>query len=247
MASAQPEAGRPVAIVTGAGGGIGYAIVRRLLDDGYVVSGWDVAPGRLEKIRNRDFSMSIVDVRSKASVDDAVAQVLQAAGRIDGLVACAGIYKTMPFLDLDEATWDLTLAINLKGSFFACQAVLPAMRRQRRGSIVLFSSTLARTGAARGAHYAATKGGLLGLARSLALVAAPDNVRVNTISPGVTDTQMPREHATDADLEATARAIPLGRIGRPDDMAEAALFLLGQDSSFVTGQDLRVNGGALIF
>ncbi len=90
----------------------------------------------------------------------------------------------MPFLDLDEATWDLTLAINLKGSFFACQAVLPAMRRRRRGSIVLFSSTLARIGAARGAHYAATKGGLLGLARSLALVAAPDNVRVNTISPG---------------------------------------------------------------
>lgn len=247
MTTAIPEAGRPVAVVTGAGGGIGYAIVRRLLDEDYFVNGWDIAPGRLREIRDSNFSISIVDVRNKASVDRAVAQLHQAVGRIDGLVACAGVYKAVPFLDLDEATWDLTLAINLKGSFFACQAVLPAMRRRRRGSIVLFSSTLARIGTARGAHYAATKGGLLGLARSLALVAAPDNVRVNTISPGVTDTAMPREHATDADLEAVARTIPLGRIGRPEDMAEAALFLLGRDSSFVTGQDLRLNGGALIF
>jgi len=247
MTTAIPEAGRPVAVVTGAGGGIGYAIVRRLLDEDYFVNGWDVAPGRLGEIDDSNFSISIVDVRNKASVDRAVQQLHQAVGRIDGLVACAGVYKAMPFLDLDEATWDHTLAVNLKGSFFACQAVLPAMRRRRSGSIVLFSSTLARIGAARGAHYAATKGGLLGLARSLALVAAPDNVRVNTISPGVTDTAMPREHATDADLEATARTIPLGRIGRPEDMAEAALFLLGHDSSFVSGQDLRVNGGALIF
>lgn len=247
MTTAIPEAGRPVAVVTGAGGGIGTAVVRRLLDEDYFVNGWDIAPGRLGEIRDPNFSVSVVDVRNKASVDRAVQQLHQAVGRIDGLVACAGVYKAVPFLDLDEATWDLTLAINLKGSFFACQAVLPAMRRRRRGSIVLFSSTLARIGAARGAHYAATKGGLLGLARSLALVAAPDNVRVNTISPGVTDTAMPREHATDADLEAVARTIPLGRIGRPEDMAEAALFLLGHDSSFVTGQDLRVNGGALIF
>lgn len=247
MATAIPEAGRPVAVVTGAGGGIGTAVVRRLLDEDYFVNGWDIAPGQLGEIRDPNFSVSVVDVRNKASVDRAVQQLHQAVGRIDGLVACAGVYKAVPFLDLDEATWDLTLAINLKGSFFACQAVLPAMRRRRRGSIVLFSSTLARIGAARGAHYAATKGGLLGLARSLALVAAPDNVRVNTISPGVTDTAMPREHATDADLEAVAQTIPLGRIGRPEDMAEAALFLLGHDSSFVTGQDLRVNGGALIF
>jgi NAD(P)-dependent dehydrogenase (short-subunit alcohol dehydrogenase family) len=247
MAGAHREHDRPVAIVTGAGGGIGYAIVRRLLDEGYVVDGWDIAPGRLGEICDPNLSMSIVDVRDKASMEHAVHKLHRSAGRIDGLVACAGVYKTMPFLELDEATWDVTFDINLKGGFFACQAVLPTMRRQRRGSIVLLSSTIARIGAARGAHYAATKGGLLGLARSLALVGGRDNIRVNTVSPGVTDTQMPREHATDADLEATARTIPLGRIGRPGDMAEAALFLLGPDSSFVTGQDLRVNGGALIF
>jgi NAD(P)-dependent dehydrogenase (short-subunit alcohol dehydrogenase family) len=137
--------------------------------------------------------------------------------------------------------------INLKGTLFACQAVLPIMREQRRGSIVLLSSTVARHGAVGGAHYAATKGGILGLARSLALDVARENIRVNVISPGTTDTPMPREHRTDADLEALRRRIPLGRIGRPEDMAEVALFLLQEDSSFVTGQDIRVNGGALLF
>lgn len=247
MPRVSQEISRPVVVVTGASGGIGHAVTRRLLDEDYAIGGWDVTPGNLAKIDDPNLSVARVDVRDKKQIDDAVETLLESFGRIDGLVACAGVYKTMPFQDLDEATWDLTLDINLKGAFLACQAVLPVMRRQRRGSIVLFSSTLARIGAARGAHYAATKGGLLGLARSLALLAARDNVRVNTVSPGVTDTQMPREHASDADLAATARTIPLGRIGRPQDMAEAALFLLQQDSSFVTGQDLRVNGGALIF
>ena len=241
------ESSRPVVIVTGASGGIGHAVVQRLLDEDYVVGGWDAAPANLEKSGDPNLAVARVDVRDKKQIDGTVAALFERFGRIDGLVACAGVYQTMPFEDLDEATWDVTFDINLKGAFLACQAVLPAMRRQRRGSIVLLSSTLARIGAARGAHYAATKGGLLGLARSLALLAASDNVRVNAISPGVTDTRMPREHASDADLEATARTIPLGRIGRPQDMAEAALFLLQHDSSFVTGQDLRVNGGALIF
>ena len=241
------HADKKTVIVTGAGSGIGHAITLRLLAEGYVVYAWDIAPGRLEEIQRPNLSVAVVDVRDKPGLDRAVRQLLDATGCIDGLIACAGIYKTMPFLALDEATWDATFDINLKGGLFACQAVLPTMRKQRHGSIVFFSSTVARQGAIRGAHYAATKGGILGFARSVALDVARDNVRVNTISPGVTDTQMPREHATDADLEAAARKIPLGRIGRPDDMAEAALFLLQDDSSFVTGQDIRVNGGALIF
>lgn len=241
------HAGKGAVIVTGAGGGIGHAIALRLLAEGYVVSAWDIAPGRIEGTQHPRLSIAALDVRDKSSMDRAVQQILARTERIDGLVACAGVYKTMPFLALDEATWDATFDINLRGSLFACQAVLPRMRLQRRGSIVLFSSTVARYGAVRGAHYAATKGGILGLARSLALEVASDSIRVNIISPGVTDTQMPREHATDADLEAAGRRIPLGRIGRPDDMAEVALFLLEDDSSFITGQDVRVNGGALIF
>lgn len=235
------------AVVTGAGSGIGHAVTQRLLAEGFTVCACDVAPGLLNGTHHQALSVEQLDVRNKTSLDAAVQRFLDSTGRIDGLVACAGIYKTMPFLALDEATWDATFDVNLKGAFFSCQAVLPAMRRQHGGSIVLFSSTLARQGAVRGAHYAATKGGILGLARSLALDAARDGIRVNVISPGVTDTAMPREHATDADLEATAKKIPLGRIGRPQDMAETTLFLLGTDSAFVTGQDIRVNGGALVF
>lgn len=234
-------------VVTGAGSGIGFAVTQRLLAEDFMVCACDVAPGLLGGIHHQALSVAQLDVRQKPSIDDAVQRFLDSAGRIDGLVACAGIYKTMPFLTLDEATWDATFDVNLKGAFFSCQAVLPAMRRQHSGSIVMFSSTLARQGAVRGAHYASTKGGILGLARSLALDVARDGVRVNVISPGVTDTAMPREHATDADLEATAKKIPLGRIGQPQDMAETALFLLGDDSVFVTGQDIRVNGGALMF
>jgi NAD(P)-dependent dehydrogenase (short-subunit alcohol dehydrogenase family) len=121
------------------------------------------------------------------------------------------------------------------------------MIARRRGSIVMFSSSLARAGSVAGGHYAASKGGVLGLARSLAQEVADRNVRVNVISPGLTDTPQPRANASEAVIYAKADTIPLRRIGMPDDMADAALFLLGDDSSFVTGQDIRINGGANLF
>ena len=167
--------------------------------------------------------------------------------RIRGLVACAAVFKAKPFLEIDDALWDTTFDVNLKGSMFAIQAVLPLMRQQKSGAIVLFSSTLARSGAADGAHYAATKGGILGLARSVALETAADGIRVNVVSPGVTDTPQPRGNMTEDQLFSRAATIPLGRIGHVRDMVEAAVFLLSEDASFMTAQDLRVNGGARLF
>jgi|SRR5690242_12739235 len=240
-----PETG--AVVVTGAGGGIGSVLVRRLLAEGYAVSAWDVAPGALAQDDHPALSFHRLDVRDRAAIDRAVWQTLDRSGSIDGLVACAAIFAARPFLELDEATWDATFDVNLKGTLFACQAVLPAMRRQRKGSIVLFSSMIARTGAARAAHYAATKGGILGLARSLALETAADNIRINVVSPGITDTPQPRANFSDEYLQARGKEIPLGRIGEPEDMAETALFLLSDESSFVTGQDIRVNGGHRLF
>ncbi len=234
------EENRATIVVTGAGSGIGYAVTRRLLDAGYAVSAWDIAPDRLDGCAAPGLARHRLDVRDRAAMVRAVAE---APSAVVGLVTCAAIYRPAPFLDLDEKSWDAHLDINLKGTLLACQTVLPAMRAARRGAIVMFSSGVARTGARRGAHYAATKGGVLGLARALALETAQDNIRVNTVSPGVTDTPQPRGHRTQADLDAMAAAIPMGRIGRAEDMAEAALFLLEDDSSFVTGQDIRVNGG----
>ena len=172
---------------------------------------------------------------------------LRQQGSIHGLVACAAVFKAKPFLEIDDASWDLTFDVNLKGSLFAVQAVLPYLRQQKSGAIVLFSSTIARTGAADGAHYAATKGGVLGLARSVALETAADGIRVNVVSPGVTDTPQPRGNMTEDQLFSRAETVPLGRIGDVHDMVEAALFLLSEDASFMTAQDLRVNGGARLF
>jgi 2-hydroxycyclohexanecarboxyl-CoA dehydrogenase len=233
-------------IVTGAGSGIGFETARCLLEQNYRILGIDRQRGRFDELPAGERVFLQADVRDfesqKAAVENEAAK-----HPIAGLVACAGILLRRPYLELDEATFDLHLDVNLKGPFFACQAVLPAMRRQGKGSIVLISSSIARSGSIAGAHYAATKGGILGLARTLALETARDGVRVNVVSPGVTDTPMPRGHASDEDVIAKGTKIPLGRIGQPRDIAEAISFLISDDSSYITGQDIRVTGGAGLF
>ena len=234
-------------IVTGASSGIGYALTQLLLRGGYYVSAWSRTAGRLSESPHPRLAVVPIDVRDKLAMDRAVCETVAAAGRLDGLVACAAVFKAMPFLELDDATWDTSFDVNLKGCLFACQAALPVMQQQRRGSIVLFSSIIARAGAVKGAHYAATKGGILGLARSLAIEVAKDNIRVNVVSPGITDTPQPRANVSEEYLAARAREIPLKRIGKPEEMAEVALFLLQDDASYVTGQDIRVTGGGRLF
>jgi NAD(P)-dependent dehydrogenase (short-subunit alcohol dehydrogenase family) len=230
-------------VVTGAGSGIGHATTVHLLDKGYRVSAWDVTPGGLAGVNRPGLRFHQLDVRDRAAMDRALSVE---ESPITGLVTCAAIFKRMPFLDLDEATWDAHLDVNLKGPFLACQAVLPAIRRNGGGAIVLFSTSLARTGSPTGAHYAATKGGILGLARSLALEVARDNIRVNVVSPGITDTPQPRGHGTEAEFYAKMKSIPMGRFGTAEEMAEAVAFLLEDDSSFITGQDIAINGGSRI-
>jgi NAD(P)-dependent dehydrogenase (short-subunit alcohol dehydrogenase family) len=235
-------------VVTGAGSGIGLAITRMLLARGDRVVAWDVAPGGLAGEAAPLLVFHKIDVRDKGAMVHAVAAEQAAAQEITGLVCCAAIFHRAPYLALAEEDWDLTFAVNLKGGLFACQAVLPSMRRAGGGSIVFFSSSIARSGSPTGADYAATKGGVLGLMRSLALEVAEENIRVNAISPGITDTPQPRGHVGGAQaMFAKANTIPLGRIGAADDMAEAALFLLDGESSYITGQDLRVNGGGQMF
>jgi NAD(P)-dependent dehydrogenase (short-subunit alcohol dehydrogenase family) len=157
------------------------------------------------------------------------------------------VFPAASFVDLASETFRRTLAVNLTGTFLACRAATRLMLPGRSGRMVLFSSMQARSPAAHSANYAASKGGVLGLARSLALELAGSGIRVNTISPGLTDTPQPRGHLSEAELVARAQRIPLGRLGHPDDAAEACLFLLGDESGFITGQDLRLNGGATLW
>jgi NAD(P)-dependent dehydrogenase (short-subunit alcohol dehydrogenase family) len=238
---------RGAVCVTGAAGGIGAALVARLIEENYAVSAWDLAPGPLADIKDERFVFRALDVRDGAAMQAAVADALQRFGRLHGLVSLAAIYKTQPFLEIDDETWDAHFEINLKGTLLAVQAALPPLRAQKSGSVVLFSSLMARTGLAGSAAYSATKGGILGLMRATALDVAADNVRVNTVSPTIADTAMPRANLTDAQMRARAEASPMKRLGQPLDMAEAAIFLLDPDNSFMTGADIRVNGGSTLF
>lgn len=243
LSDGQPHLGR-VAIVTGGNSGIGKAIAARLAREGARVSVLDVSPGAAHDPPGASYQ---VDVGDELAVDDSFDAVAAREGRIDYLICCAAIFPARPFLELGVADWERTLGVNLTGSFICCRAALRHMRPRSFGRIIFFSSSLARTAGRNCAHYAASKGGVLGLARSLALEVAHEGIRVNTISPGVTDTPQPRGHMSEEELYGRAAAIPLGRIGAVDDMVEACLFLLGEESSFLTGQDLRVNGGAALW
>ena len=234
-------------IVTGAGSGIGFALTERLLAENFRVSAWDTTEGALQNIQNDALTFHSLDVRDYNGMVDAVADAASGAQNIAGVATCAAIYRATPFLELTLKDWEEHFSINLKGTLFTCQAVLPRLLEQRSGSIVMFSSSIARRGALNSSAYGATKGGVLGLMRGLALDHARAGIRANAISPGIADTPMPRQVMSETDLFERGEDIPLGRIGTPIDMVEAAMFLLGKDASFVTGQDIRVNGGAGLF
>jgi NAD(P)-dependent dehydrogenase (short-subunit alcohol dehydrogenase family) len=226
---------------------LGEAVVQLLLEEGYAVSAWDLSLGSLAKIKNEALTFEQIDTCDRSAMELAAKRAQERFGSVYGLVTMAAIYRTQPFLEIDEATWDQHFSINLRGTLLACQAVLPAMRAQKGGSIVMFSSSLARTGGINSASYSATKGGILGLMRSMALDVAGDSIRVNAVSPAIADTAMPRATMSAKTIDARAASNPMKRIGTPLDMAQATLFLLDRENAFMTGQDLRVNGGGLLF
>jgi NAD(P)-dependent dehydrogenase (short-subunit alcohol dehydrogenase family) len=185
-----------------------------------------------------------------AKYEDCVAGLAQVAkdlGPVDILVNNAGVFPRVPFLDLGEDDWDYVLDINLKGSCFCAQAVAQRMvAAKRRGSIINLTSGAAFRGSPRGVHYCASKGGVLSMTRQMALELAPHGIRVNAIAPGLTDTAQPRYGMGEEELTAAGRAIPLGHIAQPEEIARAAVFLASAEAGFITGQCLHVNGGAYL-
>lgn len=234
-------------VVTGAGSGINLAISRALLAAGCRVAAWDVKPGGLERENNPRLTFTKIDVRDKAAQVAAAADSAKAGGGIAGLVAGAGVMQHAPFLEIKEADFDRTMAINLKGPMLTVQAVLPHLRATGKGGIVMFASMLARSAGPKAGDYIASKGGVLGLARTLAMELAETGIRVNTISPTVIDTPMPQAVYSSETLTQRGKESPMGRLATVEDVAAAALFLLSDDASFVTGQDIRVSGGVRLF
>jgi 3-oxoacyl-[acyl-carrier protein] reductase len=187
-----------------------------------------------------------LDVADEQAVQTTIAAVLAALGRLDILVNNAGIYPATTVEDMAEAEWDRVIGTNLTGTFLCSRAVAPHLLAQRSGRIISLASGRAIQGARNGAHYAATKAGIIGFSRSLALELSPSGITVNVILPGVTDTAQPRGHMTEEDMYAQARAIPLGRIGQPDDLVGPAIFLASDAAGFITGQTIVVNGGFIM-
>ncbi|PYN41672.1 MAG: beta-ketoacyl-ACP reductase [Candidatus Rokuibacteriota bacterium] len=240
-----------IALVTGAQQGIGRGIALAFAREGA-----DIAVNYLDDRVEAEKVLREVcatgqravlvqaDVARPTDAQTMVEQVLSALGGLDVLVNNAGVYPRVPFLEMRETDWDLVLDVNLKGGFFCAQAAARAMvAAGRRGSIINMASQAIR-GAVRGVHYSASKGGVVAMTRATALELAPHGIRVNAIAPGLTDTAQPRYGNNEEELAAMARAVPLGRMAQPDDIAAVAVFLASDDARHVTGQTVHVNGGS---
>ncbi|HKS90182.1 MAG TPA: SDR family NAD(P)-dependent oxidoreductase [Stellaceae bacterium] len=240
-----------VVLVTGAQQGIGRAMALA-----FAASGADVAVNWLDDERAaQDVAAGVratgrralpvqADVADVAAVRAMVGAVEREFGRLDVLINNAGVFPRAAFLAIEPGDWDHVLDVNLKGAFFCAQAAARAMAAAGRGgSIVNLTSGAAFRGSPNGVHYCASKGGVLSMTRQMALELAPHRIRVNAIAPGLTDTAQPRYGMSEEALEAAGRALPLGRVAQPEEIARAAVFLASEDAGFVTGQCLHVNGG----
>ncbi len=238
------------ALVTGAQQGIGRATVLALAREGADVAiNWlddRAAAERLAgevKAAGRKAFTTQGDVSKSKDVDRMVADADAALGGLDVLVNNAGVFPRSPFLDLSESEWDQVLDINLKGSFLCAQAVARRMVADgRRGAIVNISSSSVR-GNALGVHYAASKTGIIGMTRSMALALAGKGIRVNAVAPGITDTAQPRYQFSESEMQEQSRLVPLGSMALPEDIANILVFLASDESRFITGETVHANGG----
>src|SRR5213082_2667703 len=242
-----------VALVAGSGGGIGGAGAEALAREGAAVlctdidgAAADATAARIRAAGDRAASLGL-DVRDRAAVDEAVAMAVHEFGRLDILLDCAGISHRGNFLELDPAVWDRIIAVNLTGMFHLGQAAARQMVRQGSGgSIINVTSQLAEVARPERAAYVASKGGGRSLTHAMAVDLAVHGIRVNAIAPGPTLTGLTRASYTDPEARrATEAVIPLGRLGQPDDLAGAVLFLASDESRWVTGSTVTVDGGYL--
>ena len=243
----EPLSGK-VALVTGASRGIGRAIARLLARRGatVVVGARDQARlaevvAEIESGGGRAHAVSL-DVADRASVDAAFDVVLKTHGRLDHLVNNAGITRDNLLLRMKRDEWDGVMATNLTGVFYCTQSALKPMLKQRSGRIVNLASVVGITGNAGQANYAASKAGIIGFTKSVAREVASRSITVNAVAPGLIETDMTAA-MTEMAREAISMSIPLGRVGTPEDVAEAVAFLVSDAAAYITGQVLGVDGG----
>ncbi|KKT15655.1 MAG: hypothetical protein A3D46_02120 [Candidatus Nealsonbacteria bacterium RIFCSPHIGHO2_02_FULL_43_13] len=243
------------AIVTGARRGMGRAHALVLAKAGARVMVADISSEECEKVvkeieKNGGEAMAIkCDVSKKEEVDKMIETVVKKWGKLDILINNAGIAQFVPFLQMTEAEWDKTININLKGYFLCAQAAAKEMQRQGSGAIVNIASVAmgqVGVGFPNLTHYCASKGGIVGMSEAMAIELAPYNIRVNVVSPGAIDTPMIDPVKQDkAAMAGILARVPLRRVGKPEEVANAVLFLASDESSYMTGSVVVVDGGWL--
>jgi 2-hydroxycyclohexanecarboxyl-CoA dehydrogenase len=244
-----------VAVVTGGASGMGRSICQHLAKQGHAVavvdSNGDAAESLAKELCEEGAHVLAcrTDVSDRSQVDQAMQAVRSELGPVAILVTSAGVAKFEKFAEITLESWNRVLAINLTGTFHCVQAALPDMVDARWGRIVLISSSSAQRGAPRMAHYASSKGGVIALARTLALEYAALGITVNNIAPSSIDTPMVDEWRASGkidDVDAMARRIPVGRVGTGDDVAATCAFLCSEEAGYITGQTVSVNGGSYV-
>lgn len=240
-------------VVTGAAQGFGRAIGRRLALSGARLALWDIDErGAAETAalccdEGAPIAQGYrVDLGVENDIERVAKRTRDEIGLPFALINNGAIFPRTPILKLSAAEWNHVLAVNLTGAFLCSRQLAPMMVESKRGVIVNISSTTAYLGDPNGAHYSAAKAGLISLTKSLARALAADNIRVNTVVPGIADTAQPLGAMTRDELLARSKVIPLGRIGQPEDIAGTVAYLLSADAAYITGQALAVNGGAFM-
>lgn len=237
---------KKIAIITGGGRGIGRAISFEMARAGFYViinykSNKEAAVETLKMIKKEGGEAEIMpfDVSDSAKTEEAMSDIMSRFTSIEALINNAGVTADNLFLTMPERDWDLVIDTTLKGFYNLTKPVLKKMLRQKKGAIVSIASVAGLTGNKGQANYSAAKAGLIGASRSVALEVAKMGIRVNIVAPGLIETEMIKK----APIETIKGTIPMGRIGRPEEVAKVVRFLCSEDSSYITGQVIGVNGG----
>ena len=253
MVKVEDSVENKVAVISGGAGGIGQAVVLRLSRDGFfsLVLDLNETAGKetLDKVneagsRGEFIALNLI---KKSDIERAFSDVISNYGRIDVLVNLAGgTLHAHLIQDFSLKDWREVINVNLKATFLCCQAVIGVMREQGKGAIINTASNFGITGSATCTAYSAAKAGVIAFTKSLALEVAPYAIRVNAIAPGLTATTRVMKHFSSEAWARQSETIPMGRVGDPQDIAEGVAFLASEESSFITGRTLHVNGGLVL-
>lgn len=242
--------GGRAAVVTGAGGGMGLALAEKIIQAGGSVVMIDIKPKPDAISENERIIYAQGDLTDAKFVADTMSVAFKKFGRIDYLANVAGVLwfgKDVSLLDIDLDVWDQVMDINLKSMVHTIRSVVPFMRKSGGGSMVHFSTIQCLRGDEKPQDaYVAGKAGVIAMSKSIAMQLAAEGIRSNTIYPGVTHTPMQARWDTDEKVKKVGEYVPMGRVGRPEELADAAMFLLSDASSYITGTDLIVDGGLML-